>query len=154
MVYEHLLREAEHHGLDIYEKPMTLTVKGLYADGAIWINKHIPNTAEKVCILAEELGHYHTSAGNILDQTKIVNRKQEQRARTWAYEKLIPLSVFVEAHKQGIQNRYEFAEYLGVSEHFLESAVQRYKEKYGLYVSVDGYTISFEPLGVIEFFEF
>jgi len=154
MVYEKLIREAVHHGLDISEKPMTPAMKGLYADGVIWINKNIPTKAEKTCILAEELGHYHTTEGDILDQSKIKNRKQELRARTWAYEKLIPLSSIVQAHKQGFQNRYDLAEYLGVTEEFLDSAIKRYKEKYGLFASVDGYTVCFEPLGVIEFFDF
>lgn len=154
MCYENLLREAEHHDIDIYEKPMSPGIKGLYSDNIIWINHFIPTMVERACILAEELGHYHTSVGNIIDPTDIRNRKQEQRARTWAYEKLIPLSAFVEAHRQGIRNRYELAEYLGVTEHFLESALRRYKEKYGLFVAVDGYTICLEPLGVIEFFDF
>ena len=154
MCYENLLREAEQHGIDIYEKPMNPGIKGLYSDNIIWINHCIPTMVERACILAEELGHYHTSVGNIIDPTDIRNRKQEQRARTWAYEKLIPLSAFVEAHRQGIRNRYELAEYLGVTEDFLESALQRYKEKYGLFVAVDGLTIRLEPLGVIEFFDF
>lgn len=153
MMYENLLWEAEQHGIDIYEKPMTLTIKGLYSDEVIWINKNIPTNIEKACVLAEELGHYHTSAGDILDQTKISNRKQELRAREWAYEKLVPLSSFVQAHKNGIRNRYELAEYLGVTEEFLDSAIKRYKEKYGLYYSIKNYTICFEPLGVMELFD-
>lgn len=150
MVYEHLLREAEHHGLDISEKPMQPTVKGLYADGVIWINKHIPTNAEKACILAEELGHFHTSAGDILDQTKIENRKQEKRARNWAYEKLVPLARIVQAYSCGCQNRFELAEYLEVTEEFLEEALKHYREKYGLFTEVDRYVIYFEPLAIVE----
>ncbi|MDR9794067.1 ImmA/IrrE family metallo-endopeptidase [Aeribacillus pallidus] len=153
MTYENLLREAEQHGIDTYEKPMISKIKGLYSDKVIWINKHIPTQTEKACILAEELGHYHTSAGNILDQTKIENRKQEKRARTWAYERLVPLQKIVQAHKNGIRNRYELAEYLGVTEQFLDSAIKRYKEKYGLYFLIENYTICFEPLGVMELFD-
>ncbi|TVZ81251.1 uncharacterized protein DUF955 [Aeribacillus composti] len=153
MVYENLLREAEQHGIDTYEKPMTPTIKGLYSDKVIWINKNIPTNDEKACILAEELGHYHTSSGNILDQSKISNRKQELLARTWAYERLVPLQKIVQAHKNGIRNRYELAEYLGVTEDFLNSAIKRYQEKYGLCVSVESYTVCFEPLGVLEMFE-
>lgn len=154
MLYENLLWEAEQHGVDIYEKPMSTGIKGLYADNIILINHSIPSMTEKACILAEELGHHHTSIGNIVDQTDVLNRKQEQRARTWAYEKLAPLSSFVRAHKHGVQSRYELAEYLGVTEEFLEFAIRRYKEKYGLFVVVDGYTICFEPLGVVEYFDF
>ncbi|WP_339195171.1 ImmA/IrrE family metallo-endopeptidase [Aeribacillus sp. FSL W8-0870] len=153
MVYENLLREAQQHGIDTYEKPMTPTIKGLYSDKVIWINKNIPTNDEKACILAEELGHYHTSSGNILDQSKISNRKQELRARTWAYERLVPLQKIVQAHKSGVRNRYELAEYLGITEDFLVAAIKRYKEKYGLYFSIENYTICFEPLGVMELFD-
>src|SRR5690606_38194170 len=105
------------------------------------------------CILAEELGHYHTTAGDITDQTSISNRKQERRARVWAYERLIPLSSIVRAHKAGIHCRHDFAEFLHVTEDFLDAAIRRYREKYGISVKINGYTICFDPLGVVEFFE-
>jgi hypothetical protein len=153
MLYDSLLREAEHHGVYIYEKPMTPTVKGLYADNIIWINRFIPTVAEKTCILAEELGHYHTTAGNIIDQTGIRNRKQELRARDWAYNRLVPLSKIVQAHHSGITSRYELAEFLGVTEEFLQAAIDRYREKYGTYTIVDGHIIYFNPLAVAEMFD-
>ncbi|MFI8711993.1 ImmA/IrrE family metallo-endopeptidase [Brevibacillus brevis] len=153
MMYEQLLAEAAHHSIDTYEMPFSPRIKGLYNNHSIAINKFIPTNIEKACILAEELGHYFTTSGNILDQTKIENRQQENRARTWAYEKLVPLSAFVHAHKQGIKNRYELADFLGVTESFLDSAISRYIEKYGLSVTVGNSTVIFEPLGVLELFE-
>ncbi|QDI90167.1 hypothetical protein EPH95_02425 [Salicibibacter halophilus] len=41
----------------------------------IWffINQNISTRSEKACILAEELGHYHTTSVNILDKQKFVN---------------------------------------------------------------------------------
>lgn len=54
--------------------------KGLYADNIIWINKYLPTSVEKACILAEELGHHYTTAGDILDQNDIENCKQELKA--------------------------------------------------------------------------
>lgn len=116
-------------------------------------DKYILINAEKTCILAEELGHHFKTAGNILDQTKIENRQQENRARGWAYEKLVPLKSIVQAHKQGIKNRFELAEFLGVTEEFLDAAINRYIEKYGLLASVGNYSVIFEPLGVLELFE-
>lgn len=56
-------------------------LKGLYYNGTIGIDKNIETDKEKACVLAEELGHYHTSSGNILDQGDVFNRKQELRAR-------------------------------------------------------------------------
>lgn len=149
MRYESLLREAEQQGVYTYEKPMPATIKGLYADNVIWINCSIPTSIEKACILAEELGHYHTSAGNILDQTKIENRKQERKARAWAYKKLVPLSSIVQAYKEGISNYYELAEYLDVTEEFLNDALKWYQEKFGLCVPFDEHVIYFDPLRVL-----
>lgn len=119
----------------------------------ILIDKAIKSRNEKACILAEELGHYHTTTGNILDLSDVRNRKQEKRARNWAYEKLIPLQSLVKASKEGIRSRYALAEYLEVTEEFLSEAINRYQEKYGLYVEWTGYIIYFDPLRVIELFE-
>lgn len=151
-MYEKLLEEALQHDIDIYEKYMPKRIKGLYADNVIWLNKKISSIAEKSCILAEELGHYHTTSGNIIDQSVLYNRKQEKQARIWAYKKLVPLDKIIEAYKDGIQSKYELAEYLNVTEPFLLGALKRYKEEKGLYVKLGQYTIQFEPLIVIEMF--
>ncbi|XOT29516.1 ImmA/IrrE family metallo-endopeptidase [Bacillus subtilis subsp. subtilis] len=127
-------------------------IKGLYSDGIVWINKKLSNT-EKREVLAEELGHHFTTAGQILDQSTIQNRKQELRARNWAYKKLVPLNKIIQAHKAGIKNRYELAEFLNVTEKFLDEALKRYIEEYGYFKEVNGLTICFQPLGVIEMFE-
>ncbi|GIP35072.1 ImmA/IrrE family metallo-endopeptidase [Paenibacillus sp. J2TS4] len=153
MKYEAIVREADQLGVAIYEKPMSPKTKGLYADNNICINRNIQTSIEKSCILAEELGHYHTSSGNILDQRTVENRKQEKRARSWAYERLVPLSAFIVAHRTGIRNRYELADYLGVTEDFLDASLKRYQEKFGISTTVGKYTIIFEPLGVLEFLE-
>jgi len=152
MLYDNLIREAEQHGIDIYEKPLMIRIKGLYADGIVWINRRIPTTKEKACILAEELGHYHTSAGDILDQSDIRNRKQEKAAREWAYERLVPLEKIIEAHHARVSSRHDFAEFLGVTEPFLQAAIERYREKYGRHTIVGQYVICFDPLGVAEMF--
>lgn len=146
-MYEKLMLEYDKK-VEIYEVDMN--IKGLYADGIIAISKRLGSSIEKVCILAEELGHYHTSAGDILDQSKIENRKQEKRARNWAYEKLVPLARIVQAYKSGVSNRYEMAEFLEVTEEFLDAAIHRYKEKYGLFAPLDNYIVYFDPLTVVE----
>lgn len=147
-VYETLLSECFDLNIDVYEEFMKGTIKGLYSDNVVWINKKLKNTIEKACVLAEELGHHFTTGGDILDQKSIANRKQELKARTWAYEKLIPLNKIVQAQKDGVQSHYELAEYLNVTERFLKDALDRYKEKYGIYVFVDGQRLSFDPLSV------
>jgi len=152
-LYEALCVELNQQGVEVYEVPLLEKTKGLYSDNVIWINQHIKSEREKACVLAEEHGHYLTTAGNILDQCKLSNRKQEQLARRKAYEKLIPLQRLVEASREGIRNRYELAEYLDVTEDFLEAALSYYKGKYGLFTKWTSYIIYFEPLGVFESYE-
>ena len=154
MPYDCLSNEALEAGAIIIEKQLRGRIRGLYGDGVILIDKRLRRTAERVCILAEELGHHHTTAGNILDQTPIQNRRQERRARQWAYQRLVPLDWIVDAHKARVRGRHELAEFLGVTEPFLQAAIDRYTEIYGLYAPVgDKYMIWFDPLGVIEYFD-
>lgn len=142
--YEFLADEAINNGLIIKEKPLTDN-DGRIRGNRIAIRKNIDTLIEKTCILAEELGHYHTTTGNILDQQSLPNRKQEQRARLWAYDRLIGLIGIVECFKAGCQTLFEMAEHLGVTEEFLLEALERYRQKYGEYITVDHYIIYFEP---------
>ncbi|MBP1990219.1 ImmA/IrrE family metallo-endopeptidase [Paenibacillus eucommiae] len=151
--YEELLDEADKLAIQVYEKPMQTRNKGLYMDGVIWINDTLSGI-EKACILAEELGHYHTSEGDILDQSKLTNRKQELRARQWGYSMLLPLSAIVQAHHAKAKGRHEIAEHLNVTEDFLQAAIDRYTEKYGLFVLADDqHYVYFDPLRVVEIFD-
>ena len=101
--------------------------------------------------MAEELGHYYTGTGDILDQSSVSNRKQEMHGRIYAYNKLVGLMGIIDAHKHHCQNLFETAEYLDVTEEFLSDVLNYYKAKYGKGVSIDNYVIYFEPcLGVLE----
>lgn len=144
MTYEVLLNAADQAGLTVKEKPLSES-DGLIKGNRIAIRKDIPTQAEKSCVLAEELGHYFTSAGNILDQTDIVNRKQEYRARLYGYNLQIGLRGIISAHTAGCRNLYEMADYLDVTEEYLKEALDCYQSKYGEYVKVDNYMIYFIP---------
>lgn len=96
--------------------------------------------------MAEELGHYYTTIGNILDQSTVENRKQELKARLWAYKRLLPLDCFISAFRSGYNTLYEFADYLNVTEAFLQDAIKRYKQIYGTdWVRIDNYIVRFCP---------
>lgn len=149
--YEILLDEAEQRDIYIQEEPMKRRIKGLYADNVIWINENISTEVEKACVLAEELGHYHTSNGDIIDQSKLGNRKQEQRARKWAWNHLVTPKKLVEAFQKGCRSRFEVAEMLNVTESFLEQGLKFYQQKYGTEIQVDEtYTLYLDPLAVYE----
>lgn len=148
MNYEELLIEADKNGLITKEKPLQ-AYNGRIKGNKILIRKDM-NSTQKACVLAEELGHHYTTVGDILDQSITGNRKQEHRARVWAYRNAIGLSDLVSAYKRGCQNRYEIAEHLNITESFLMGAIEDYKAQYGLFTKVDNYIIYFEPLGILE----
>ncbi len=149
MIYDDLLLEGDENQLIIKEKPLR-SGKGRIQGNKIAIQSGLSYT-EKGCVLAEELGHHYTTVGNILDQSEAANRKQEQQARTWAYQRLIGLEGIVKAYQAGCQNAHEMAEFLEVTEEFLADALERFRGKYGCYGRVGNYMVYFEPcLGVLE----
>lgn len=154
MNYEELLDTADQLDLAVKEQPLTVH-DGLIRGRRIAIRKSIETQAEKSCILAEELGHYFTSFGNILNMDEIQNRKQELRARLSGYDMQIGLIGIIECYKHHCRSLYEMAEYLQVTEEYLQEALECYSRKYGEnLVTIDNYAIRFVPsLQVMEFWQ-
>lgn len=143
MKYNALLNEANAEGISIKERPFK-TYDGRIKGKDIYLRKDM-NTAEKSCVLAEELGHYYTTVGDILDMNVSENRKQERQARLWGYNRVIGLFGLIRAYEHGCKDKYEIAEYLDVTEEYLEDCINCYQDKYGEYKTVDNYTIYFIP---------
>lgn len=142
--YEELLNEAAASDITVIENAdFKSQSHGLIYGDIIGLNKNIQTDTERSCILAEELGHYYTSTGDIIDQTNVQNRKQEHRARMWAYAKLLPLQFFIFAFKHGCHSTHDTAEFLEVSEEFLKDCINAYHSKYGVFMEVSGYIFIF-----------
>lgn len=143
MTYDELLMDADNEQLIVKEKPL------INNDGRIYKNRIAIRTnltiTEKSCVLAEELGHHYTTVGDIIDQSDAGNRKQEMRARLWAYDKKIGLHGIINAYEARRTNIEEMADFLDVTPEFLRNAIKCYKGKYGPYVTLDNYIIFFEP---------
>lgn len=151
MGYEELLIEADKDGLIVKEAPLQSS-DGLCKGKRIAIRRDL-SFNKKGDTLAEEMGHYHTAVGNILDQNEVSNRKQERAGRLYAYNKRIGLTGIINAFKAHYNTTYEIAEYLEVSEEFLTDALECYRQIYGNGQMVDNYVIKFEPnLQVYEYF--
>lgn len=88
MAYE----ELQFQNPNIHIKEIDLSdvvgLKGLCFGDNIAIHSDM-TIAEKTRILAKELGHYHTTVGDILDQNPTANRKQELHARAWGYHRCL-----------------------------------------------------------------
>lgn len=150
MTYEELLKLSDVENLIVKEKNIPGYGGRIYKN-RIAIHQGIDTSIEKACVLAEEIGHYHTAVGDITDQSDVENRKQELKGRLWAYNQQIGLIGLVNAYKQGCHSRHEAAEYLGVTEEFFQDAIDRYRSKYGVCAEIDNYIVFFEPsLAVME----
>ena len=143
-MYEDLI--SLHGNLNIIELDLSDVhgLKGLCFNDNIAIDRNM-SSVEKSCVLAEELGHYYTSSGDILDQSKTENRKQEYRARLYGYNLRIGLMGIVQAYEHGCQSRYDIAEYLDVTEEYLDECIGCYREKYGVCATIDNYVVYFIP---------
>ncbi|MDH9616102.1 ImmA/IrrE family metallo-endopeptidase [Staphylococcus pettenkoferi] len=147
--YEQLLAENEHIKIkDTHSLPDGYS--GFYKDGIILIDKDLSET-RKAEVLYEELAHHKLTYGNILDQSKWINRKFENYARRHGYEAALPLRIIVEAHHYGVSNLYELAQYVQLSEEHVLEILEHYKNKYGLDIRYGNYVIKFEPLRVFEY---
>lgn len=146
MTYDKLLEEADKLNLFVVENAKFRSrACGLINNDVIGINKNVRSYTKRSCILAEEIGHYKTTVGNIIDQSSTANRKQERSARMWAYNQMIGLQGIISCYQAGCNNLFEMADHLEVTEQFLSDALREYHSKYGEYAQVDNYIIYFVP---------
>ena len=142
--YEIFLDEANDKGLIVKEKSLQSS-DGRIKGNRIAIRKDLKTTAEKACVLAEELGHYETTVGDILEMSSSWNRKQERQARLNGYNRMIGVFGIVRAYEAGCQDQHEIADFLNVTEEYLLECIECYRNKYGTMKSIDNYTIYFIP---------
>ncbi|WP_238905669.1 ImmA/IrrE family metallo-endopeptidase [Clostridium sp. YIM B02506] len=152
--YEEFLIKAESLGVSVKEIDFGDDEEcGYYSDSKVLINSNLTES-QKLSVLAEELGHHIYTYGDITDQSKIENKKQEKVARNWAYEKLIGIIDIINAFNKGCRNFYEMANHLDVTEKFLRDAIEYYRNKYGLLLKKDNYIVYFDPnFGVLKMFK-
>lgn len=92
----------------------------------ICISKSINNNRCKyLCVIAEELGHYFTTVGNLTVKSqnyseKIQKEKKEKKAKLWASKLLISDKDFVQALYKCIPNQYNMCDYLNVTSEILK----------------------------------
>ncbi|WP_341775100.1 ImmA/IrrE family metallo-endopeptidase [Staphylococcus hyicus] len=148
--YEDLMIQNSHIPISD-EYSLKRNFKGIYANGVILIDKNLSN-AEKHEVIAEELAHYKYTYGNILDQSKILNRKFEKKARRQAYESVISIQGIIDAYEYGVHNLHDMSIFFEVTESFVQECIKHYKNKYGLQVKYGDYLIRFEPLTIFKEF--
>ncbi|MCG1374814.1 ImmA/IrrE family metallo-endopeptidase [Staphylococcus epidermidis] len=150
-LYEEML--IEHDYIEVRETDvMPSDLHGAWLGDLILIKNNLSET-RKAEVLYEELAHHKLTYGNILDQSKDINRKFENYARRYGYESALPLRIIVEAHHYGVSNLYELAEYVQLSEKHVLEILEHYKNKHGIGTHYGDYSITFEPLRVFKYKE-
>ncbi|WP_053038558.1 ImmA/IrrE family metallo-endopeptidase [Staphylococcus haemolyticus] len=148
-LYEKML--IEHDYIEVRETDvMPNDLHGLWLGDLILIKRNLSET-RKAEVLYEELAHHKLTYGDILDQSKDINRKFENYARRHGYEAALPLRIIVEAHNYGVSSLYELADYVQLSEKYIVEILEHYKNKYGIKTRYGKYVIQFEPLRVFEY---
>ena len=149
--YENLISIAHKEGIKVIETDLGIDKPfGKCIGNLIIINNRVKE-CERLCVLHEELGHFNLTVGDITDQSNLNNRKQEFTARRWSYEKAISPEDIIAAILTGIDNIYDLAESLNVTEEFLIQSIEHYKKKYGVYYVGKTHLLTFEPLNIIKF---
>jgi hypothetical protein len=124
-------------------------LKGLYVDRTVVLKPGM-SSVERCCILAEELGHYATSKGNIVDYRVQRSRDQEHLARFWACERLITFRKLQESCCRCWPCMSALASFWNISDEFLRNACACFKKEYGceLLTQDNEYRISLNPFSV------
>ncbi|MBW0761381.1 ImmA/IrrE family metallo-endopeptidase [Mammaliicoccus lentus] len=149
---EELLLEYDDK-LIIEEGLLPKGLAGLYQDDLIILERRL-NSKYKLETLSEELAHFKITYGDIRNQSDMLNKKLEIKARRYGYELLITLDGIISAYKNGVHNLYELANYFEVTESYVIETLNHYKMKFGLSAYHEGYVIKFEPLQVFEYINF
>ena len=157
--YEKIEDKIHSQGLDlIHTDQLPERLKAItYCDDSlnlIAVSNNIPSIHEKTCILAEELGHYQTSYGNLISDSNYTSiLKQEEMARRWADDHLLSPKAIADAIKEGCMSEDELVELFCITHEYLHEAIDRYICRYGIYFEIDETTmLCFCPLGLLTIF--
>ena len=131
MTLTNLYNIAERDNIQVYSYDLgSAESLSLLSEGKCFVAidpfKIAAESEEKVK-LAHELGHCVNGAFYNMYSPFDIRSKHEHTAEKWAIKKLIPEDELKEACKM-CSNRWELADYFGVTEDFMQKAMDYYKE--------------------------
>lgn len=106
---------------------MPKSLAGVIIQDSIYLNSN-RSARCLYATLAEELGHWETSPDCDITNYK-KNGKDELRAREWSYEKVIPLSDFLEFQNGEAIADYYISDELDLPLDIVQEAFEMYKRK-------------------------
>lgn len=88
---------------------------------------------------AEEIGHWKTTAGNIMETKTLYDQRQELEARQLGYMMIVGLDGLINCFDKGITTPWDIADYFECNIDYVWSALNTYKVKYGENFDYKGY---------------
>lgn len=92
--------------------------------------------------VAEEIGHYETTVGDISGQDGLNERRQELQARRYGYMLLVDLDSLIACYKNEIKTPWELADFFECNVSYIWKAIDAYRLKYGESFDYKGYRFS------------
>lgn len=146
--FEELLDEYDDKVSITFDKNMPKKLAGLYSSvRGILLNADLTQNKYH-SVLAEEIGHYETTVGDIIDLTNIQNKKLEIIARRWGYKKIVTLDDLIECYEKYITTVEEICAHLEIVPEFLEECLVHYRQQYGQDIFYKDYLIILDPLDI------
>ena len=124
--YDELLEIAYQKGLTVFENvPLKYDQRGLIVIDTIMLNDRLKTEIEKRAVLAEEITHYDTNTGNILN-----NRYEELRAHRALIKANISLKELIDAiiDCNYSASFYNVAQYLELPEWLFKEVFEFYSK--------------------------
>ena len=102
----------------------------LYGKTYLAIDKAVRSgSAEERVLLAHELGHIETNSCYKVTSSLSLREFCERKAERWAINTLVPLEELIYAYKNGNESIQSLAEIFGVTEDFMQKALEFYCSK-------------------------
>lgn len=130
--FEELENEASDLGIDVIDinipiEKMNAAYLNLCGKERIFLRK-CGTIQERVCWIAEELGHHHTGQNQVLRYRTVDDWRAEARARRWAHMRLLtPDAIHTAA--RNTDDIFEIADALDVSVEFLRESIDDFQAK-------------------------
>lgn len=122
----------------IWKTDMPDGLSGLCFRNAILINAQNSH-AKQHETLGEEIGHQLKTYGDIVTHPTRLDVHSEMVARRWGYRKTITLDGLIACWHDGVNCVYEAAEFFDVTEDYVLTVIEYYREVRGEWFTYDGY---------------
>ena len=129
MTLDGLLDFAQGRGIEIDDVPLRAITAASFPQGWVAFDSSKMETgAEEKTMLAHEVGHIATGSFYNIHSPFDLRERSEHHADKWAIKTLIPLDELRSCLRAGIDQRWEIAEYVGVTEELVGKALELYED--------------------------